>query len=192
MLAEGKTMNEKSIETRVLTEIVVFAALSGALYAIRPYTLPYGGSVTLGSMVPVMWLSMRRGVRVGLLAGAIFGGLALFIDILFLGAASIIASPIQVILEYPIAFGVLGLAGIFQKKTVGFAEAGVALSIFIKFLIHYLVGAFIWVYVYEFPPEWGQFLWPAIYNGSFLLVEYIISAVLIAILVKRGTLEYAL
>ena len=192
MPAEGKTVNEKKLETKVFVEIIVFAALSAVLYAIRPYTLPYGGSVTLGSMVPVMWLSMRRGVRAGILAGFIFGILALFIDIMFLGAANIIASPIQVILEYPIAFGVLGLAGIFHKKTVGFAEAGVALSIFIKFLIHYLVGAFIWVYVYEFPPEWGQFLWPAIYNGSFLLVEYVISAVLIAILVKRGTLEYAL
>ncbi|MEM3642145.1 MAG: energy-coupled thiamine transporter ThiT, partial [Candidatus Bathyarchaeia archaeon] len=118
---------ETTFETKILTEIAVFAALSAVLYAIRPFTLPYGGSITLGSMVPVMWLSMRRGVYVGLITGAIFGILALFIDVMFLGAASIIASPIQVILEYPIAFGVLGLAGIFHKKTVGFAEAGVAL-----------------------------------------------------------------
>jgi len=190
----GKTMKEKEkrFETKILTEIVVFAALSAVLYAIRPYTLPYGGSITLGSMVPVMWLALRRGVYVGVVAGVIFGIIALFIDIMFLGAASIIASPIQVILEYPIAFGVLGIAGVFQKKTVSYAEAGVALSIFIKFMIHYLVGAFIWVYVYEFPREWGQFIWPAIYNGSFLLIEYITSAILMAILVKRGTLEYAL
>ncbi|MBS7616925.1 energy-coupled thiamine transporter ThiT [Candidatus Bathyarchaeota archaeon] len=187
-------MKEKGnkFETKVLTEIVVFAALSAVLYAIRPYTLPYGGSITLGSMVPVMWLSLRRGVYVGVVAGVLFGIIALFIDVMFLGVASIIASPVQVILEYPIAFGVLGIAGVFHKKTVGYAEAGVALSIFLKFMIHYLVGAFIWVYVYAFPPEWGQFLWPAIYNGSFLLIEYIISAVLMAILVKRGTLEYAL
>ena len=187
-------MNETKtkFKTKVLAEIIVFAALSAVLYTIRPYTLPFGGSITLGSMVPVMWLSMRRGVYVGFIVGAIFGILALFIDVMFLGAASIIATPIQALLEYPIAFGVLGLAGVFHKKTVCVAEVGVALSVFIKFLIHYLVGAFIWVNVYEFPPEWGQFLWPAIYNGSFLLVEFIISAILIAILVKRGTLEYAL
>ena len=187
-------MTEKSnmrFQTKILAEIIVIAALSAVLYTVRPYTLPFGGSITLGSMVPVIWLAMRRGVYVGFVAGAIFGILALFIDIMFLGAASIIATPLQVFLEYPIAFGVLGLAGIFHKKSVGFAEAGVAISIFIKFLIHYLVGAFIWVNVYQFPPEWGQYLWPLIYNGSFLLVEFVISAILIAILVKRGTLEYA-
>ena len=188
-------MNEKSnvrFQTKILTEITVIAALSAVLYSIRPFTLPYGGSVTLGSMIPVMWLALRRGFYVGTVAGAVFGVLALFIDVIYLGAASIIATPIQVVLEYPVAFGVLGLAGIFHKKTVAFAEAGVAFSIFVKFLIHYLVGVFIWVNIYAFPPEWGQWLWPAIYNGSFLLVEFVISAVLMAMLVRRRTIEYRL
>lgn len=186
-------MSEGKFEVRVLAEIVVFAALSAVLYLVRPFTLPYGGSITLGSMVPVMWLAMRRGVYAGFVAGALFGVLALFIDIILVGAANIIATPVQVFLEYPVAFAVLGLTGLFHKRqSVGFAIAGVALSIFVKFMIHYLVGAFIWVTVYAFPPEWGQFLWPAIYNGSFLLVEFIISAIIMAVLVKRGTLKYAL
>ena len=148
--------------------------------------------MTLGSMVPVMWLSMRRGINVGITCGVIFGILALFIDMLLVGAANIIASPVQVILEYPMAFGVLGITGIFHKKIVGFAIVGVGLSLFLKFIIHFFVGAFIWVYVYSFPPEWGQFLWPAVYNGSFLLVEFITSSILMALLVKRGTLTYYL
>ncbi|MCS7338184.1 MAG: energy-coupled thiamine transporter ThiT, partial [Verrucomicrobiae bacterium] len=180
-------MGERKIKVRILAEIVVLAALSAVLYVVRPYTLPYGGSITLGSMVPVMWLAIRRGVYVGFVAGALFGILALFIDIMLVGAANIIATPVQVFLEYPVAFGVLGLAGLFHKRqSVTFAIAGVAISIFVKFLIHYLVGAFIWVAIYAFPPEWGQFLWPAIYNGSFLLVEFIISAIIMAILVERG------
>ena len=184
-------MSKKRFETKILAEIVVFAALSAALYIMRPFSLPYGGSITLGSMVPVMWLALRRGVYVGFIAGAVFGVLGLFIDILLL-PYSPIASPLQVILEYPLAFGVLGLTGLFHKKSVAYSIVGVATSVFVKFLIHYFVGAFIWVHVYEFPPEWGQFLWPAIYNGSFLLVEFVISAILIAILVNRKTLEYAL
>ncbi len=186
-------MNKNNIETRVLAEITVLSALSAVLYAIRPFSLPYGGSVTLGSMVPVIWLTLRRGAKIGLLAGAIFGILALFIDVLLVGAANIIVTPIQVFLEYPVAFGVLGLAGLFYKKSsVVLAIVGVAIGVFTKFLIHYLVGAFIWVSVYDFPPEWGQWLWPAVYNGSFLLVEFIVSAVIITILVKRGTLEYSI
>jgi thiamine transporter len=131
-------------------------------------------------------------MRAGFVSAVIFGLLALFIDVTFLGASSVIATPMQVILEYPIAFGVLGLTGLFRKKSATLAVVGVGFSVFIKFLIHYFVGVYVWVNVYQFPPEWGQYLWPAIYNGSFLLVEFIISAVLIFALVKKRTLEYGL
>jgi thiamine transporter len=179
-----------SSQTKVLAEIIVFAALSAVLYVFRPFSMPYGGSVTLGSMVPVLWLSLRRGVYPGLVAGAIFGILALPIDIALL-PYSPIATPLQAVLEYPIAFAVLGLAGIFHKKPVTFAIAGVAISVFVKFLIHYFVGVFIWYYIYEFP-AFGQYLYPAIYNGLFLIPEFIISVIVITILVKKGILEYAL
>jgi thiamine transporter len=184
--------SNSSYRTKVLAEIVVFAALSAVLYAVRPYTLPFGGSITLGSMVPVMWLSLRRGVRVGVVAGVIFGVLALLIDILFLGASSIIATPVQAVLEYPVAFGIVGLTGMFHRNTVTFAVAGAAISVFIRFIIHYFVGVFVWFYVYTFPEQWGQWSWPAVYNGSFLSIEFVISAVLLAILVRRGTLKYGL
>ncbi|MHC4891144.1 MAG: energy-coupled thiamine transporter ThiT [Planctomycetota bacterium] len=173
-----------------MAEIIVFSALSAALYIIRPFSMPFGGAVTLGSMVPVMWLSMRRGVYAGIIAGTLFGIMALLIDIVLL-PYSPIATPLQAVLEYPIAFSVLGFAGILHKKTVGFAMAGVAISVFIKFLVHYFVGVFIWFYVYEFP-AFGQYIYPAVYNGLFLVPEFIISAILIVLLVKRRTLEYGL
>jgi thiamine transporter len=179
-------------QTKILAEIIVFSAFSAVLYTIRPFTLPYGGSITLGSMVPIMWLSLRRGIRVGVIAGAIFGVLALFIDVLFLGAAAVIATPLQAVLEYPVAFGLIGLTGMFYRKTVRLAIAGAALSTFLRFLVHYFVGVFVWYYVYAFPAGYGQYVWPAVYNGSFLSGEFIISAILLAILVSRGTLEYRL
>jgi thiamine transporter len=143
-------------------------------------------------MVPVMYLSLRRGIRVGFIAGAVFGVLALLIDVLTLGASNIIVSPPQVFLEYPLASAMLGLTGIFHKKTVSFATAGAAVSVFIKFLIHYFVGVYVWYYVYAFPPGYGQYVWPALYNGSFLSVEFIISSALLTVLVKRGAIDYAL
>ncbi len=193
ILAEGRnTQKENTIfETKILAEIIVFSALSAVLYTLRPFTLPYGGSVTLGSMVPTMWLSLRRGVRVGVVAGAVFGVLALLIDVLLLGASAVVATPVQAFLEYPIAFGLIGLTGIFHRKTVKWALGGAALSVFLRFLVHYFVGVFVWYYVYSFP-EYGQFIWPAVYNGSFLSVEFLISAVLLAILVRRKTLDYRL
>ncbi len=183
---------ETSSDTKVLVEIIVFSALSAALYAVRPFTLPFGGSITLGSMVPVMWLSLRRGFRIGMITGAIFGCIALFEDLILVGAASIIATPLQAILEYPIAFGAIGLTGLFRNKSAIVAVAGAGLSVFIRFLIHYFVGVFVWANVYSFPPEWGLWLWPAVYNGSFLAVEFIICAILLFALVKKGTLQYRL
>jgi thiamine transporter len=184
--------SKKSSSTRIFAEIVVFSALSAVLYAVRPFSLPFGGAITLGSMVPVMFLSLRRGIRVGVIAGAVFGALALPIDVITLGASSIIVSPLQVFLEYPLAFGIIGLTGMFHRKTVLFAIAGAGISVFIRFLVHYFVGVYVWYYVYTFPAGYGQYVWPAVYNGSFLLVEFIVSAVLLAVLVKRGTLDYAL
>jgi thiamine transporter len=170
----------------------VFSALSAVLYAIRPFPgFPFGGAVTLGSMVPTMWLSLRRGVRVGVIAGVIYGSLAFFIDILYLGASSIIATPLQAVLEYPFAFGLIGLTGIFHRKTITFALAGAGLAVFLRFLVHYFVGVFVWYYVYAFP-EFGQWIYPAVYNGSFLAAEFAICAVILAVLVRRGTLDYRL
>jgi thiamine transporter len=184
------------LPTKILTEISIFAALSAVLYSIRIFTLPYGGSITLASMVPVMWLSVRRGIRVGMITGAIFGGIALFIDVLYLGASAVVASPLQAVFEYAVAFGLIGLTGVFtgafHSKAVNFALAGAGLAVFLRFLVHYFVGVFVWYYVYAFPQGYGQWIWPAVYNGSFLIVEFIISAVVLAVLIKRGTLDYRL
>lgn len=184
-------MNESrtNFEAKVLAEVIVFAALSAALYTIRPFSLPYGGSITLGSMVPVMWLSLRRGVRVGFFAGGIFGLAALIIDVMLL-PYSPITNPVQVVLEYPIAFGVLGLAGMFHNRSTTLAIIGVALSILVKFLLHFIAGIVFWAYTV--PEGWNPVAWSAVYNGSFLLVEFIICAILMYILVKKKTLEYAL
>jgi thiamine transporter len=185
-------MSKTSSDTKTLVEIIIFASLSAVLYAIRPFTLPFGGSITLGSMVPTMWLSLRRGVKAGLVSGAIFGILALMIDVVLLGASSVIATPIQVILEYPIAFGVIGLTGLFRNRSAALAVIGAGFSVFLRFWMHYFVGVFVWSTVYQFPAEYGLWLWPAVYNGSFLSVEFIISAILLFGLIKRRTLEYRL
>ncbi len=195
ILAEGKNTNQKPntiFQTKILAEIIVFSSLSAVLYTLRPFTLPYGGAVTLGSMVPTMWLSLRRGVGVGVIAGAVFGILALFVDVLLLGASAVIATPLQAVLEYPVAFGLIGLTGMFRKKTVSSALAGATLCVFFRFLVHYFVGVFVWYYVYAFPEGYGQWIWPAVYNGSFLIAEFIVNAILLAILVKRGTIDYRL
>jgi energy-coupled thiamine transporter ThiT len=110
MLAEGRKLN---VNTRfrtvlILAEISVFVATAAALSLIKIFQLPQGGSVTAGSMVPLIWLSLRRGPKIGLTACAVYGLVQLALE-------PFIFNPAQVLVDYPIAFGVLGLAGFFNK-----------------------------------------------------------------------------
>jgi thiamine transporter len=91
----------------------------------------------------------------------------------------------QVILDYPVAFAVLGLAGFFRKSPM----VGVAVAMALRFLAHFISGVvFFGVYA---PPELGPYVYSAIYNGSYMLPEFVISAVVIHLLIQRGILEYS-
>jgi len=225
-------MSKPKFEAQVIAEVAVFAALSAVLYAIRSFSLPYGGSITTGSMVPIFWLSLRRGVKVGMFVGAIFGAVALEIDVLLL-PYSPITNPVQVLVEYPLAFGLLGLVGLFRnppssvqairaqidkikarridkleanpEETADFSElsrrvntvenelmsvkalVGVGTAILFRFFVHFLAGIFFWWW--SVPSGWNVVAWSAIYNGSFLTGEFIISAFLVYLLVRKGTLK---
>ena len=152
-------------------------ALAAALHLVRIFQLPFGGSITLGSMIPILLFSLRRGAKPGILAGTMFGFIVLIEE-------PFIFHPFQVFLDYPLAFGLLGLAGIFKRNPI----AGVAVAISGRFVAHYLSGI---IFFAEFAPEGiNPYLYSALYNGSFLSVEFAISGILIYSLFKRGILEW--
>lgn len=94
------------------TKSVAFAgvtiALSFALSYVKLFSLPQGGSVTLASMLPLIIYAYVFGARKGLLAGVIYGVLQCLQNPQFY-------QPMQVLLDYPIAFGCIGLAGIVKN-----------------------------------------------------------------------------
>jgi thiamine transporter len=169
-------MSKNSFDTRVLAEIAISVALAYVLNLIILYNLPQGGSITLGSMVPILILALRRGPNVGVFAGTVFGLVQLVLGGYWFSLA-------QVILDYPIAFAVLGIAGFFKKQPL----VGVAVSIFLRFVVHFVSGVIFfgqWA-----PPELGPYVYSAIYNGSYLVPELIISSILIYMLLKRDVLN---
>ncbi len=99
-----------SFSTRILAEIVIFVALATALSFIILFALPEGGSVTAGSMVPILWLALRRGPKIGLFTGAVYG-------MVQLAVMPQVYYPAQVLLDYPLAFGCLGLGRILPETT---------------------------------------------------------------------------
>ncbi len=92
----------------ILVESAVVIAMALALSQIRLFRLPQAGSVTL-AMVPLVVLAYRRGARAGLMAGIALGLLRLTLDAYVVHWA-------QFILDYPLAFGLVGLAGFFPNR----------------------------------------------------------------------------
>jgi thiamine transporter len=88
--------------------------------------------------------------------------------------------PIQVLLDYPIAFGALGLAGLFRNYPL----VGVGVGIGGRFMAHFTSG---FIFFAEYAPAgMSPILYSAIYNGSYLLGEFIVSAIITYIIVKRN------
>lgn len=169
-------MSKPILQTKVIAEIVAFVALSTALSFIKLFSLPQGGSVTAGSMVPVLWLSLRRGGKVGLFACAVYGFVQLAVE-------PFIFHPIQVLLDYPIAFGALGLAGVFQNRPF----LGVNVGIAGRFATHFVSGV---VFFAAFAPEgMSPIVYSAIYNGSYLLPELVVSIYLTYLIVETKLLK---
>jgi thiamine transporter len=166
---------------RIITETIVMVALSGALYLIKIFTLPQGGSITLGSMVPIFLLALRRGPRIGIVGGIAFGLVALVEDVY--SGVEVIFYPAQVVLDYPLAFGLLGLAGLFQKIPI----LGVGVGITARFSSHFVSGVLF--FASYAPAGVSPFVYSALYNGGFLIPEFVITAALMVALVRVRALE---
>ncbi|MEM3000057.1 MAG: energy-coupled thiamine transporter ThiT [Candidatus Bathyarchaeia archaeon] len=172
--SESDSLNK--VSTKILAEIAIFVALATALSFVIVYTLPQGGSITAGSMVPIIWLALRRGPKIGLFAGAVYGLIQFAIQPYFL-------NPMQMLLDYPLAFGVLGVAGWTKKQPVLGASAG----IIGRFIMHFVAGVVYWAPLYA--PELNPYVYSAVYNGSYLVPELVVSSIIVYLLQKSKALN---
>ena len=152
-------------DTRALTYGALCMAMSFVLSYIKLYSMPLGGSVTLASMLPLLWYSNKFGMRNGFIAGAAYGLLQLI-------QKPEIYHWVQVLLDYPLAFMMLGLAG-----SVKNLQLGSILGVAGRWICHILSGA---IFFAEWVPEgWSNaWVYSAAYNGAYLLVELILCVVL--------------
>jgi thiamine transporter len=155
--------------TKMLVEAGIMIALAMVLNMFTVFKMPFGGSVTAGSMVPILIFAIRWGVMPGLLVGAVFGSLqAMF--------GGYVISLMQGLLDYPIAFAFLGLGGLFAKRGefsfVGLV-AGVAVASVGRFFAHVLSGV---VFFGEYA-DVGQNVWEysLVYNAGYMGAELIVT-----------------
>ena len=119
----------------------VFIALATGLSMIKVINMPLGGSVTLMSMVPIVFISCALGVKWGIGAAFVYSiiqlGLGIAVDGLFawgLTPACLIGT---ILLDYIVPFTLLGISGIFAKKGVLYITLGTALTVFLRFLVFF-------------------------------------------------------
>jgi thiamine transporter len=180
-----ENMAEKTFTSHEIAEAGIAIGLAFVLSMIKVYHLPAGGSITAGSMIPILLLALRRGYKLGLIAAVLYG-------IIQVIEGAYIVHPAQALLDYPLAFGALGLAGFFAsraKENYGsvYALLGATIGIAGRFLCHFLSGV---IFFSTYAPEgMNPYVYSAVYNGSYILGELVISLVLIYLLIKRGILE---
>lgn len=171
----------KKWSTKMLVEAGILIALALILDRIKVYEAPQGGSVTAGSMIPIFLYSFRWGLGPGVVAGAIFGLLQLLLG-------GWIFTPIQAILEYPVAFGMLGLAGIFSNKVyeenknsiIGIVT-GILLGLGVRFICHFLAGI---IFFAEYAGSQNPWIYSLVYQASYLVPEFVISVVILTLIWK--------
>jgi len=171
-------MNEMRSRTRILSEGAMVVALTIILKDILPpiYHFPQGGSVSAAGMVPILWYALRRGPYAGLEVGGIYG----LVNMMFGGY---FVDPVQALLDYPIAFAALGLAGFLKAYPL----IGVILGIAGRFFAHFISG--VWFFSMYTPEGINPIVYSAVYNGSYLIAELVISLIIIFLLQKRRLLE---
>ena len=136
--------------------------------------MPWGGSVTLCSMLFVTLIGYWYGPRVGLTAGFAYGILQ-FVQ----GGGSFILSPLQVCMDYILAFAALGLSGFFHNKINGLIK-GYLFAVFIRGLFHTIGGYLYWMdYMPDSFPQSLGFIYPFAYNYAYLLAEALITVIIL-------------
>ena len=177
--------------TRIMVEGALMIALATVLSMIKVFEMPFGGSVTLLSMLPIILMSFRHGTRWGLLTAFVHSLLQLVLGINNLGYCATLTSQIGcILLDYVVAFTALGLAYAisqpFKNRIVGIIVGAVAVCL-IRFACSWLSGILIWgsyQSYYEWAANMPVALYSFIYNGNYMLPETVITAIGTVFMVK--------
>ena len=165
----------KMSDTRSIVYGAISIALSFALSYARIFKLPQGGSVTFASLLPLMIYCCMFGTRRGLIVCTIYGVLQALQD-------PYIIHPMQFLLDYPLAFGLIGVSGIFMekgvfkdKKVVAFLLGGV-IAVVLRYACHVCSGVFAFA-DYADLDKYGTAIAYSLAYNSFAFVDMLIALV---------------
>lgn len=170
----------KKTAVKQLTFSAMAMALAMLLSNVKLLDLFAGGSATLCSMFFITLIGYIYGTGAGLLTGMAYGLLQFVINPVFYTLP-------QLLIDYPLAFGALGLSGLFRNKKWGL-QTGYAAGILGRFLFSWLSGILFFAGYAE-----SYHMLPAVYsfcyNGSYIAAEGVITLILISLPPVRKGLD---
>ncbi len=187
-------MHKSYSKTRILVEGALMVALATILSMIKVFEMPFGGSVTLLSMLPLVLMSFRHGTRWGLLTAFVHSVLQMVLGFSNVGYCPTLLSQVGcILLDYILAFTALGLAYAFSRpfknRFVG-VIVGTAIVCAIRFLCSWLSGMLIWGSYkdyYEWAVNMPVWLYSLVYNGNYMLPETAITVIGTVFMVKGAS-----
>lgn len=168
-------MQKSTSTTRRLIESAVMLALATVLSLFKLVELPYGGSVTFASMLPIAIIAYRYGCGWGLITGLVFGAIQQLLGLKNLSYFSTWYSIVAIIgLDYLIAFGVIGFAGAFRrmKSQPAGLLLGCLLAGLLRYLCHVISGATVWAGLSI--PTAAALTYSFVYNATYMIPEVIV------------------
>ena len=190
---ETNGTKKTGFNTLTLVEGAAMIALAAVLSLIKIYKLPWGGSITLLSMLPVCMFSIKHGVKKGLVISVLYSVVQLFLDLSEVLSWGLTAGILVACfaLDYILAYSMLGFAGLFNKKGMGGWIAGTVIAMLLRLAMLYLSGVLIWHSVGEI---WNlnignQYIYSLIYNGSYMVPEILFTVIASVIMFRIPQLQ---
>ena len=190
------TQRRLSTNLSTLTECAIMLALSFALSCAKLFEMPMGGSVTIASMLPVMLISIKYGVSVGLATSFTY---SLTQMLQALASANVFpycetagTLVLCILFDYIVPFTLLGLAGLFHKlkitkNTELNVYIGIVSTVVLRFICHFVTGVVIWK---QWAPDgMGKYLYSFLYNAGFLSLDFIICIVCAILMFRKAELR---
>ena len=201
-------------ESAMLLSVAIVLELCSKMFIPE---LPFGGQVTLVSMLPVVLISYRHGVKWGLVSGVAYAMIEMAIGAKTVTAAfqpgyfgdgvMLLNALIMCVLDYLIAFTVLGLGGIFRDRIENRGKAlccGAIVALGCRYLAHILSGYILfagwaeWFFTQDGFPAWGAslvaslsptalgLLYSVVYNGMYMIPEMVLTTIAAALIARNS------
>ena len=161
----------KKNDVSIMVKTAILLAVTFVLNQITLFRMPQGGSITAFGMLALFLISYMFGARQGIIAGMAYGLLDLIIS------PSVI-HPIQIFMDYPLAFGAIGIGGLLRKQNFGIIK-GYILGVIGRYIVVVLSGIIFWgMYA---PEGFNAVSWSLFYNMTYMFPEAVLTVVILFI-----------